>query len=145
MKGGGLGPWFCALYVNISNKAKQKTDLRVHTYPLLFERLRPKWVAVIVIGPFVNWKEAETFYGLWKRQTRGISRRMQRGLNLYTSYREKYTLTMWVTNATRQKILNVWKSEEINAAPTRDYTQKNCILMSDIHKIQQCRKRKKIK
>ena len=71
----GLGPWFCALYVNLETKAKKKTELRVHTYPILFEKLsKERWVTILIVGPFEKWNDSLGFYELWAKQTRGITR-----------------------------------------------------------------------
>lgn len=99
---GGLGPWFCALYCCLDEGAKKQTDLRVHTYPVLLERIMngasnktKGWVLVLMIGYFERWADAVAFHTLWSKQTRGKHRRIQRGIDLFHSYQQKHNLRMW--------------------------------------------------
>ena len=142
MSVGGLGPWFCALYVNLESKAKKKTELRVHTYPILYERLsKEKWITIMVVGPFEKWVEGIAFYEMWARQTRGITRRIQKGLNLYATFQKKYKLHMWVTQVSKQTILDTIKEDD-KKRTTLSFNRNRELLLGDVHRIQLQRKKK---
>lgn len=162
---GGFGPWFCALYFNLAKGPKKQTDLRVHTYPLLFERIMngPKagsvggkgWVIIMMIGHFNNWNDAIAFHTLWSKQTRGKNRRIQRGLHLFNNYTKKYGLQMWVQPLTRTKAIKAWdavyKDQEklpidipiklrYNQLPSNISSDKK-LLVGTVHKMQLERKK----
>lgn len=116
---GGMGPWFCSLYFSLADSPKKQTDLRVHTYPRLLERLMngPKasafgtggWVLVMMVGYFEQWTDALAFYTLWAKQTRGKTRRMQRGLDLFARYRDEYKLKLWLQPQDRAHIRETYQ------------------------------------
>lgn len=117
---GGLGPWFCALYCCLDEGAKKQTDLRVHTYPVLLERIMngasnktQGWVLVLMVGYFERWVDAVAFHTLWSKQTRGKHRRIQRGIDLFHSYQEQHDLRMWTQpyslDEARKKYAKVYK------------------------------------
>lgn len=159
---GGLGPWFCALYFNLADGPKKQTDLRVHTYPLLFERLMngPRstsmggqgWVIIMMVGYFEKWADALAFHTLWSKQTRGKVRRIQRGLDLFNNYTSKYSLKLWAQPLTRKEALEAWRSaykeqrkntrsraeSERNELPNSLFTNRR-LLLSNVHKTQQKR------
>lgn len=117
---GGPGPWFCALYFNLADSkgTKKQTDLRVHTYPLLFERVMngPKaasvgsqgWVIIMMVGHFERWEDAVAYHTLWASQTRGKFRRIQRGLDLFHEYAEQYKLRLWAQPLKRNEAIKAW-------------------------------------
>lgn len=163
---GGLGPWFCSLYFSLASNPKKQTDLRVHTYPLLLERLMngPKansvgtnstvggWVLIMVIGYFEQWDDALAFYTLWSKQTRGKTRRIQRGLDLFYRYNKSYKLRMWLQPHHRKRALKLYKrayskpravptsssADSIRQHPTPSELglSKRNLLLSKVHKIQ---------
>jgi len=104
---GGPGPWFCALYFNLADAkgTKKQTDLRVHTYPLLFEHVLngsrvaascQGWIIIMMVGYFERWRDAVAYHTLWASQTRGKFRRIQRGLDLFHTYAHAYNLRLWI-------------------------------------------------
>lgn len=168
---GGLGPWFCALYFNLADSkgTKKQTDLRVHTYPLLFERVMngPKassvggkgWVIIMMVGHFERWQDAVAYHTLWASQTRGKFRRIQRGLDLFNAYHKKYNLRLWAQPLTRTKAIQAWtrayKEErprstrlsysKVDASEKKlmeIFAEKN-LLLNSVHTTQQQRKKKK--
>ena len=151
----GLGPWFCALYISLARGAKKQTDLRVHTYPILFERLMngPKatstgndgWALVMMIGHFDYFKDALSFYTLWSKQTRGKLRRIQRGSDLFNTYYKTYELRLWTQPMKRNEAADAWKrayesgvSEEKEKKIKR--STRPTLLLGGLHDIQVKRK-----
>lgn len=118
---GGLGPWFVSLLFNTSEGPKKQTHLCVHTYPHHFENVMNRtksskgkraddsnisqWVTMMIVGPFDNWHDATAFHSLWSIKTRGKVRRLQRGLDLLDAYCDKYNLTMWAQDKTREQLI----------------------------------------
>lgn len=107
---GGLGPWFVVLAFNTSTseKCKKHTHLVAHTLPHLAidnlkrshsQGLDPKaddfWVIMMKVGPFEDWNVCVSYLNEWNMQTRGRTRRLERGWNLYTRYKSTYHLCMW--------------------------------------------------
>ena len=111
---------------------------------ILFERLsRKRWITIVVVGPFENCNDAMSFHELWAKQTRGITRRIQRGLNLYASYRNKYNLKMWVTQVSKETVLKAWRDQQCDENSRFGIKKKERMLVGDIHKIQTNRKKKR--
>lgn len=159
---GGPGPWFCALYFNlaITKGTKKQTDLRVHTYPLLFERIMnwPKagsvggrgWVIIMMVGHFDSWKDAIAYHTLWASQTRGKYRRIQRGIDLFKAYTVKYNLQMWIQPFEREQAILAWKQAYKAKVKAKMDTRKKIdmmfadksLLLNTIHQTQTRRKKK---
>lgn len=105
---GGTGPWFCCLLFNTAKKSKKKTHLIAHTLPhLALDVLNhddraaapplPEsccWIMILKVGPFQHWAASVRFLDLWS-PTRGKKKRLERGLELYMSYRTTYSLQLW--------------------------------------------------
>jgi hypothetical protein len=120
---GGLGPWFCSLLFNTSEKCKKQTHLVAHTFPhLALDALNKKattttttaiencWVMMIKIGPFERWEECVSFLNLWTTKTRGKTRRLERGVELFKIYHARYALKMWVQTKTKQQVVEEYAS-----------------------------------
>jgi hypothetical protein len=110
---GGPGPWFCSLLLNTSETSKKQTHLIAHTMPHLAVDIFNKsktdksycWVMLLKIGPFNVWSEAVAFLNLWTDKTRGKSRRLERGLELFSMYGHAHNLCLWGQTKTQQEIL----------------------------------------
>jgi len=111
---GGLGPWFCSLLFNTSEKCKKQTHIIPHTYTHLAvdslnrataadtgkKRQRKEenedcWVLIFKVGPFTSWNDCVAFATLWATKTRGKAPRLSKGYELYEFYRQKYGLKLW--------------------------------------------------
>lgn len=117
---GGYGPWYCTLLFNTSKNSKKQTHLVAHSTPSLFPLImnglsarRPPaeqqaggigWVIMQQIGPFKSWGNCIAFLALWTNKTRGKTRRLERGVNLFTTYAtaEEEKLTMWTRMDTKE-------------------------------------------
>lgn len=105
---GGQGPWFVCLLFNTSEKSKKQTHLLAHTHPHLIVEYLNKgsanknnedancWVIIIKVGPFTNWQQCVAYLNLWTDKTRGKSRRIERGIEIFTEYYKTMGLVMWV-------------------------------------------------
>lgn len=105
---GGQGPWFVSLLFNTSEKSKKQTHLLAHTHPHLIVEYLNKgsanknnedtncWVIMIKVGPFTNWQKCVAYLNLWTHKTRGKSRRIERGIEIFTEYCKAMGLVMWV-------------------------------------------------
>lgn len=106
---GGLGPWFVAMLVNVSKRHKKHTHILAHTYPHLAIDILNKgntsidptgnanfWIMLIKVGPFFEWEKCLSYLNLWAFKTRGQSKRIEYGIELYLSYCEQLSLTLWV-------------------------------------------------
>jgi hypothetical protein len=110
---GGPGPWFCSLLLNTSETSKKQTHLIAHTMPHLAVDIFNKsktdksycWVILLKIGPFDVWSEAVAFLNLWTDKTRGKSRRLERGLELFSMYGNAHNLCLWGQTKTQAEIL----------------------------------------
>jgi len=110
---GGPGPWFCSLLLNTSETSKKQTHLIAHTMPHLaldiFNKSKTDasycWVMLLKIGPFEKWSEAVAFLNLWTDKTRGKSRRLERGLELFSMYGHVHSLCLWGQTQTQEEIL----------------------------------------
>ena len=60
---------------------------------------------ILKIGPFDLWSEAVTFLNLWSDKTRGKSRRLERGLELFAMYGHVHNLCLWGQSETQEEIL----------------------------------------
>lgn len=126
---GGYGPWFCAFVVNTAHKPKKHTHVVAHSMPHLVvdalnrttatpattvaakKRERDEedndassencWIIVFKIGPFERWADSVAFLAQWLSRTRGKIHRIERGLQLFSAYREQFNLCLWTQ--TRQK------------------------------------------
>jgi hypothetical protein len=109
---GGQGPWFCGLIFNTSDSCKKQTHLTAHTLPhLAVDSLNKKhqkskdrdhcWVMIMKIGPFERWSCALAFLHLWTDKSRGKFRRIERGLELFSTYQRDYNLKMWTIKETQ--------------------------------------------
>jgi len=131
---GGLGPWFCTLYFNASQskKCKKQTFIIACSMPHLAldalnvgsAELRASrqadgecWVMILKIGPFERWNDAQRFMAAWTAQTRGKGRRIDRGMELFHSYRERYKLQAWGQFRTRNECVDAFFDD---AAHNRD-------------------------
>lgn len=129
---GGYGPWFCGFLVNTGNEPKKHTHVVVHAMPhLIADALnRPQgvaagteqscWILVLKIGPFVHWKDGVAFLQLWLRQTRGKIHRIERGIELFCQYRERYSLYLWSQTRHRDAAVAHWQNLTpwISSAPS---------------------------
>lgn len=103
MTPGSLGPWFCALFFNTSAESKKKTHLVAHTLPhVACDALNrsgvtsgDRWIMILKVGPFAEWNAALAFLEQWMSRKRGKQRRLERGIELYAAYRERYGLVLW--------------------------------------------------
>lgn len=113
---GGFGPWFCTLLFNTSKSCKTQTHLISHSHPhLALDRLNQKnarmehptdcWVMMVKIGPFNVWEESLSFLHLWMAKTRGKSRRLERGFELFHAYKSQYGLNMWIQDKPQELAL----------------------------------------
>jgi hypothetical protein len=131
---GGFGPWYCTLLFNTSKNSKKQTHLVAHSTPSLFPMImnrvsakRPPpsnvnptqqqqqqqqhsgigWVIMQQIGPFKSWGNCIAFLALWTNKTRGKTRRLERGVNLFTTYAtaEEEKLTMWTRMDTKEDVI----------------------------------------
>ena len=106
---GGLGPWFVAMLVNVSKRHKKHTHILAHTYPHLAIDILNKgntsidptgnanfWIMLIKVGPFYEWEKCLSYLNLWAFKTRGQSKRIEYGIELYLNYCEQLSLTLWV-------------------------------------------------
>lgn len=133
---GGFGPWFCAFIVNTARSPKKYTHVVAHTMPHLVvdalnraassssstltdtkKRLRNNdnddcWIMVFKIGPFTHWLDSVTFLNQWLCKTRGKTHRMERGLELFTLYREKYHLCLWTQTRKRHDALDYFWTQQ---------------------------------
>lgn len=131
---GGLGPWFVAMLINVSNSNKKQTHILAHTYPHLAVDILNKgtykiggddedknkqdtkkrsgvsssssskdnfWILLIKVGPFTNWANCISYLNLWSYKTRGRSKRIEKGIELYLQYCNKLSLTLWVQTHTK--------------------------------------------
>lgn len=115
---------YIGLFFNLSEN-KTQTELRVHGslhwMPLVRNLLddRDQWVTVMVVGPFLKWREALAFFHLWTRQTRGKARRLRRGITLFNYYRSRgYDLYMWAQRTTLDAL-----RAQIQSLRARHYTK----------------------
>lgn len=143
---GGFGPWFCAFIVNTARSPKKYTHVVAHTMPHLVvdalnrasssssssladattrKRLRNNdndddcWIMVFKIGPFTHWLDSVTFLNQWLCKTRGKTHRMERGLELFTLYREKYHLCLWTQTRKRHEALDYfWTQQPLVIMPS---------------------------
>ena len=118
---GGLGPWFCSLIFNASQRSKKQTHLIAHTLPHLAVDILNKpasddkkrsreeeeecWVMILKIGPFEQWQNAMAFLNLWTSKTRGKMRRLERGFELFNDYKDSYGLKLWAQQVDRETSL----------------------------------------
>ena len=118
---GGAGPWYCSLLFNTSERCKKQTHLIAHTMPHLtldaLNRVGSKrraldeeeeddeeddrnakkhWIMMLKIGPFESWNDSLAFLNLWLLRTRGKTRRLEKGFELYNTYRDLHKLHIWV-------------------------------------------------
>lgn len=63
------------------------------------------WVMLLKIGPFDEWSKAVSFLNLWTDKTRGKTRRMERGLELFAMYGHAHKLSLWGQSQTQEEIL----------------------------------------
>lgn len=122
----GLGPWFCALIINLSfsKKCKEQSHLVAHTSPHLYvdwlnngvpssKRVEGcVWITLMKIGPFLQWHDAARFQATWLNKTRSRQRRIERGLELYAQHRERYQLRMWAQYQTRDEALRTFEAAD---------------------------------
>lgn len=115
----GPGPWFCALLFNTSleEKCKTQTHLAVHTFPHLYiDYFNSKkegvcWVMVLKIGPFKKWKDACSFHAAWSTNTRGKTRRLEKGLALLDQFRERFHLHAWAEYSVRDECIAKFQND----------------------------------
>jgi hypothetical protein len=106
---GGLGPWFVAMLVNVSDKHKKHTHILAHTYPDLAIDVLNKgnkcvdptgnanfWIILMKVGPFLSWSTCLSYLNMWAFKTRGQSKRIEYGVELYLKFCEPLRLTLWV-------------------------------------------------
>jgi hypothetical protein len=133
---GGFGPWFCAFIVNTATRPKKYTHVVAHTLPHLVvdalnrtaaatttevvpgkEKKRPRednnnnndcWIMVFKIGPFSHWADSVAFLNQWICKTRGKHHRMERGLELFSMYREQFHLCLWTQTRKRDEALEYY-------------------------------------
>jgi hypothetical protein len=132
---GGFGPWFCAFIVNTATHPKKYTHVVAHTLPHLVvdalnrtaaaaapemvpgkekKRLREDnndndcWIMVFKIGPFSHWADSVAFLNQWICKTRGKHHRMERGLELFSMYREQFHLCLWTQTRKRDEALDYY-------------------------------------
>lgn len=133
---GGFGPWFCAFIVNTAARPKKYTHVVAHTLPHLVvdalnrtaaaaappemvpgkekKRLREDnnnndcWIMVFKIGPFSHWADSVAFLNQWICKTRGKHHRMERGLELFSMYREQFHLCLWTQTRKRDEALDYY-------------------------------------
>lgn len=128
---GGLGPWFCAFVVNTAARPKKYTHVVAHTMPHLVvdalnrnvvvasntskKRTRDEddcWILVFKIGPFNYWFDSVAFLNQWLSKTRGKTHRMERGLELFATYREQFCLCLWTQTRQRNEALAYFKTQQ---------------------------------
>jgi len=65
------------------------------------------WVVMQEIGPFTSWTNCVRFLTLWAEKTRGKSRRLERGVDLFSTYakRGEENLMMWGQTNTKSAII----------------------------------------
>lgn len=116
---GGYGPWFCAFLVNTAPHPKKHTHLVSHAMPHLFadalnrnsgEGSQDCWIILLKIGPFNHWLDSVAFLNQWLCKTRGIVHRIERGLKLFSTHRERYGLCLWTQMRTRDDVVNQFRS-----------------------------------
>jgi len=146
---GGFGPWYCSLLFNTSKDSKKQTHLIAHSNPGLFpvimnHRLRPHssgrcgkrrkrtggihtgvgWVMMQKIGPVSSWGNCVAFLSLWTDRTRGKSRRLERGVELFSAYAntEGENLTLWSIMDTKDAVMKrkrIRREEESRCGTTK--------------------------
>ena len=129
---GFLGPWFCSLFFNTSSECKKQTHLEAHTYPHLAEDALNKgisatrnedncWIIILKVGPFEKWDHAVNFRDLWASHTRGKLFRLERGIQLFKTYKDTYNLKMWAQTEMRteaiKRFLDENKQENVMPPP----------------------------
>jgi hypothetical protein len=103
MTPGAFGPWFCTLFFNTADNSKKQTHLIAHTFPHVACDMLNRtgassndhWVILLKIGPFESWNIAIAFLELWMSRKRGKQRRLERGIELFATYRAAYNLVLW--------------------------------------------------
>jgi hypothetical protein len=68
------------------------------------------WVMMIKIGPFERWEDCVSFLNLWITKTRGKTRRLERGVELFNAYRDRYNLNMWAQTKTKQQVIEEYNT-----------------------------------
>lgn len=118
---GGYGPWFCAFIVNTATRPKKYTHIVAHTLPHLVVDALNKgasdedcWIMLFKIGPFTHWTDSIAFLNQWLNQTRGKTRRMERGLELFAQYRDQFRLCLWSQTRPRDEALRYFHNEQSN-------------------------------
>jgi hypothetical protein len=134
---GGFGPWFCAFMVNTGEKPKKFTHVAAHTMPHLLvdalnrtgettngaksrKRTREQdcWIMVFKIGPFNYWQDSVDFLNQWLCKTRGKIHRMERGLELFSMYRQRFHLCLWTQPRKRDDALHYfWNNQLVVTVP----------------------------
>jgi len=138
---GGQGPWFVALLFNTSDDCKKQTHLVAHTHPHMAmdilnkavttegtsnERDENYWVIMMKVGPFEDWNKCVEYLHLWSSKIRGPMRRLERGLEIFSKYRNQLNLTMWAQHETKIRILalkNDSKRDMLNLRSTRQHVK----------------------
>jgi hypothetical protein len=120
---GGPGPWFCTL---LFNTGKKKTHLIAHTLPHLaldaLNREGGGWIIILKVGPFEHWTASVSFLALWTSHVNG---RLERGLELYMSYRTVYNLQLWARSD-----VAVVEEEAVIVEPMYDEIASLCALFT---------------
>lgn len=73
------------------------------------------WVMILKIGPFDRWSNAMAFLNMWTSKTRGKMRRLERGIELFNDYKDKYQLRMWIQQTDRDASLEQFRNANANA------------------------------
>lgn len=81
---------------------------------------------LLKIGPFDIWSEAVAFLNLWTDKTRGKSRRLERGLELFAMYGHTHNLCLWGQSETQEEIL-----EKEAQQPPRKRAKKRLVSRSE--------------
>lgn len=66
------------------------------------------WVLMQIVGPFKSWTNCHNYLRLWDKKTRGKTRRLERGVVLFSKYAhsDHEELTFWGQTKTKQTIVN---------------------------------------
>jgi Ni/Co efflux regulator RcnB len=68
------------------------------------------WVMILKIGPFEQWSNAMAFLNMWTSKTRGKTRRLERGIELFNDYKDAYNLRMWIQQVDCASSLDQFKN-----------------------------------
>lgn len=70
------------------------------------------WIIVFKIGPFERWADSVAFLAQWLSRTRGKIHRIERGLQLFSAYREQFNLCLWTQTRQKEEALAHFRAKQ---------------------------------